>query len=265
MTGPIAVSHNDLNDRRKQRRNQRNNKLWLFLWRLTFLSSLTLGLSGFIALPYWMIQNSSEIEIQGNQKLAKDLIRSWLEIPYPQQIWRLSIPKLSKHLQEIPALESATFNRQILQPKLTVEVKEREPVALAPTPQGEGFLDATGIWINRNFYQKSDTTAQKLSLTVLGYEEKYRSEWSKMYPEITNSALKIQSVDWRNPSNLILKTELGLVYFGPYNRDFVQKLLVLNKMKILPSSVPSSQISYIDLTDPQKPSLQVIPQSIPKK
>ncbi len=265
MTGPTAVSRNDLKDRRRQQRNQRNSKLWLFLWRLLFLSGLSLGISGIMILPDWMIQNSSEVEIQGNQKLSKEQIRSWLPIAYPQQIWRLPVLELSKHLQEVPPVERVTMARQIFPPKLTVEVTERQPVAIANTAEGEGFLDATGVWIKRSFYQKRDLTSLKLSLVVLGFEKKYRSDWTSLYSKVQNSPVKIQVIDWRNASNLILKTELGLVYFGYYDGEFSEKLLVLEKMKVLPSRLASHRIAYIDLSNPQKPTVQVIPPPVKKE
>ena len=266
MTGQVtAKSRNDLKDRRKQRRNQRNGKLFLFVWRLVFVSSLSLGISGLMTLPYSMVQNSSEVEVQGNQKISTDKVRDLLEIAYPQQIWRLPIAQLSKHLQKVAPVETVTITRRLFPAKLTVEVTEKEPVAIANTSKGKGYLDKQGAWINHSFYKKEDTTSQKLSLTVIGFEEKYHAEWSLMYNQLRNSDVKVQSVDWRNPNNLILKTELGPAYFGPYNREFSDKLLVLSKMKVLPSHLAANRLVYIDLTNPKKPTVQVIPPPVEKK
>jgi len=254
------LSSTGLDNTRKRKKNQRTGKLLLLVWRLVFLSSLAVGASCFVNSSAWMVHSSSEIEIEGNQKLSKQEVRSWLKI-YPQMLWNLPIAQISKTLRDEPPLKSAKITREILPPKLTIVVKEREPVAIATTGKEQGFLDAGGTWIDRGFYPKDSDIGRNISLSVKGFNESYSSDWSKLYRHLPNSLIKIKSVDWTNPSNLILQTELGEVHIGAYNdKDFVTKILVLNKMKNLPSRLPRERIAYIDLSNPQKPTVQVIPE-----
>ncbi len=257
-----SLSRTEINNKRQEKRNQRNGRLLLLFWRFLFLSSLAVGVSYFVSSPAWMLRNSEEIEVEGNQKLSKEEVRSWLPIKYPQKIWALPIGQLSKHLQDEPPLEMAKITREILPARLTVNVKERQPVAIANTSKGQGFLDDKGIWINRNFYPKDSNIGQGLTLNVVGFNDNHRSDWSKLYKQLPNSLVKIHSIDWSSPSNLILNTELGSVHCGTYNeKDFPQKILLLNKMKNLASRLPVERISYIDLSNPQKPTVQVIPET----
>jgi len=259
MTISATLSENNLKDRRKQRRKQRDGKLLLTLWRFVFLSGMTLSILYFMRLPLWLIYNSSNIEIHGNQQLSKDQILSWLKLSYPQAIWRLPVDKFRKELQEIPPLGFVAITRQVLPTKLIINIREREPLAIANTLQGVGFLDNEGYWIDKNYYPKQNTN---LPLKVINYSDKYRPDWSNLYNLVINSQIKIKTIDWSNPSNLILQTELGTVHFGAYSiKDFAQKLIVLNKLKSLSTRLPSSRISYIDLSNPDKPSVQVVPPS----
>ncbi len=257
-----SLTRTELDNTRKRKKNQRISNLLLLIWRLIFLSSLAVGASYFVNSSASMIRSSSEIEIEGNQKLSKQEVRSWLKITYPQMLWSLPIAQLSKILRDEPPLESAKITREILPPKLTIVVKERKPVAIANTGKEQGFLDAGGTWINKGFYPKDSDIGHNISLTVKGFNDRYRSDWSKLYRHLPNSLVRIKSIDWANPDNLILQTELGDVHIGAYNdKDFVTKILVLNKMKNLTSRLPSERIAYIDLSNPQKPTVQVIPEA----
>jgi cell division protein FtsQ len=64
-------------------------------------------------------------------------------------------------------------------------------------------------------------------------------------------------VDWQNPGNLILTTELGAVHLGPYSSRIAEQLTVLDKMRQLPKQLDLSQIAYIDLKNPTSPMIHI--------
>ena len=69
--------------------------------------------------------------------------------------------------------------------------------------------------------------------------------------------MKISQIDWRDPGNLILKTELGIVYFGAYSDRFSGQLRILDQMRELPDQVSLDQIAYIDLRNPEVPLIEM--------
>ena len=73
---------------------------------------------------------------------------------------------------------------------------------------------------------------------------------------IQQSEVKINKIDWQNPSNLILITELGKVYIGSYTSKFPQQLTMLAKLRTITQKIPREEIIYLDLTDPELPSIK---------
>jgi cell division protein FtsQ len=258
MTDTASISRNQIKTRRQELQHQRRLRALQGVWRFITLSTLAGGAIWAIAQPHWSISAKSPIEIEGNQLLSKDQIRQFLSIEKPQSVWQLPTQQLLARLQDIPPIANVQITRQILPSKLIVEVQERQPVAVATSKQQEGFLDEKGVFIAKSFYQsRSDKNWKEPSLKVVGYQELYRDRFSQLYPLITRSAVKIFEIDWHNPSNLILKTELGVVYLGSYGDRFSEQLTVLAQMRKLSSRFTSDRLVYIDLSNPALPTIQL--------
>lgn len=255
-----SVSSNSLKTRRQALASQRRWKACQSAWRFLAIGGLAGGAFWLVLLPYWTLSDRSQIEVAGNQLLSAQQIRSAFPLPSPQPIWKLPIPQLVARLEATPPIAEAALSRQLFPPQVKVTVRERQPVAVAPSPQGAGFLDAEGIWIASSFYRQAAQPWQPPALQVIGFEPSYRPYWQEMYPLIAQSAVKISAVDWRNPQNLILKTELGTVHIGPYSPEFAEKLVKIAQMRQLPSRLASHRLAYIDLTNPAQPTVQVKPQ-----
>jgi cell division protein FtsQ len=144
-----------------------------------------------------------------------------------------------------------------------VSIQERKPVARWRSHQQQGFLDASGTIIPKNYYGRTLPKTQLPSLEVLGYDRQYQQQWQKIYPLVDNLSIKVTAIDWRNPSNLVLKTELGQVYLGFYKDRLPQKLTALVQSRQLSSKIPLARILYIDLSNPDAPTVQLKPQPAP--
>ncbi|MGH2413330.1 MAG: cell division protein FtsQ/DivIB [Microcystaceae cyanobacterium] len=270
MSSIASVSPNELRNRRQVLQSRRRLKSWQSIWRLLLISGMAGGLFWGLTLPQWLIQAGTQIEVEGNHLLSKDQIRSFLSISYPQSIWELPTQRLIEQLEMTPPIADARIARQLLPPKLTLAIRERHPVALALSSkiaanqtksqiQAVGFLDEQGVFIPRRFYTQVDKSFEFPKLKVIGFSEQQRPYWRELYHLISQSPIKIFEVDWRDPSNLILKTELGIVYCGTYPAQFAEKLAVLARMQTLSSRISISRIVYIDLTNPESPTIQVNP------
>jgi cell division protein FtsQ len=64
-------------------------------------------------------------------------------------------------------------------------------------------------------------------------------------------------IDWQDPMNLILKTELGTVHLGAPSFHLSEKIRVMAQMRHLPVQLNLSEIEYIDLKNPEYPLVQM--------
>lgn len=273
MTGILPISQTELAQRRQKLRRQRRMRLLQGVWRSCAITGLTAGLFWATTLPDWVIRRPEQVKIEGNRYLSAQAIRSLLPIDYPQSLLRLQPQLIVDTLKEKAPIADVTVHRQVFPfpPQLTVQVKERYPVALSlpepgSVPSGQlsssgsskaGLLDENGKWIPLERYTALNQSVKLPTLRVLGRPEQYAAVWMQFYQEISRSPVKISEVDWRDPTNLILKTDLGTVHFGPYSNNFITQLRALDRMRQLPTRLQTSQIAYIDLRDPDSPSLQM--------
>lgn len=260
MTSIVSVSSEQLRERRKQLRREKKIFFWQGLWRFTLITAITGGLTWIITRPNWIIYENAQIEIKGNQFLSQDAIRSLLPLSYPQSLLQIEPQELVNQLESTGPIASAVVSRQVFPPSLTIEVRERKPVAIAPSPfdNEPGFLDVQGIWMPQSSYTQIKEKVDLPKLQVLGFQEDLRSHWQTLYPLIQRSVVKISIVDWHNPNNLVLVTELGKVYCGGTDAFLNEQLRVLTKMRELPNQIAITEIEYIDLTNPQYPTIQLV-------
>jgi cell division protein FtsQ len=268
MESIASVSQAQLTTRRKKLRRERRIKSVQAIWRSLFVSGMATGLVWAITLPDWVISNSEQIVVEGNHLLSAKSIRSLLPLSYPESILRVEPQAIAKSLESQAPIAEATVTRQLLPPGLTIKVKERKPVAIAQSPAPSsakaanptaksGFLDAQGVLMPENSYTKLEQKLELPSLKVIGSSDQYLSHWSEVYQAVSHSPVQVFEIDWRNPANLILKTELGNVHLGPYSSRFTEQLTVLDRMRELPSHIQARNIAYINLQNPEFPAIQM--------
>lgn len=254
-TVSVPPSHHS---RRKALRSQRRWKFWQGVWRFVLLTGFSGGLVWGFSHPHWLIRSVSQISIEGNQWLSDDKIAKMLKVSYPQTLWQFPSQTLKQQLEKQPPLQEVVLSRELFPPHIVVTVEERVPIVEAVSEGKKGFLDQEGVFIPATFYNATDKRL-KFPFQVLGYQTKYQAAWQSLYPITQQSPLKIDRLDWRNPNNLILETELGRVYLGAYSDHFPQQLKVLSQMIDLPSRLPKDRVNYIDLSNPTQPTVQLKP------
>jgi cell division protein FtsQ len=255
-----TVSSVPLQQKRQTLRHQRRSKVWQSLGRFVVVSGLAGGLAWGMTSPYWTITKAQQVQIEGTELMSQDSIRTWLKLAYPLSLWELPTHQLREKLSNIPAIASVKIERQLLPPKVIVSIQERKPVARWRSPRQQGFLDASGAMIPKNYYDQTLVKIQLPKLEVIGYNQQYQQQWQEIYPLIDNLPIKVAAIDWRNPSNLVLKTELGQVYLGVYKDRLAEKLTALVQSRQLSSKIPLARILYIDLSNPDAPTVQLKPQ-----
>ena len=266
MTDMSSVSSTDLKNRRAQLKRRRQVRFWQGMWRSLAILGLTGAIVWGVSLPDWTIDTPEKIKIKGNKLLSISAIRSLVPLSYPQSILEIEPEKLSREIETKAPIARATVTRQLLPPSLTIEVTERNPVAIVlpafsspnSTDPEIGIVDEQGFWIPKNSYADLENTLELPELIVIGLDEHFRPYWPEIYRAVSRSGVKVFEINLQSPNNLVLKTELGRVHLGTYSAFlFQQQLRVLAKMRQLPNRVRASQIDYIDLSNPDDPSVQL--------
>jgi cell division protein FtsQ len=129
--------------------------------------------------------------------------------------------------------------------------------AAVENAQPDAFLDENGMLLPLDSYSELNQGIRLPDLKVVGNPDVYKNPWGSFYPIVRRSPMKIQIIDWQNPSNLRLKTEIGWVNLGPLSRNFALQVRSLDKMRQLPKRLPPDQIDFIDLRNPNNPTIQL--------
>jgi cell division protein FtsQ len=237
------------------------------------MTGLTLGVIWMVTLPDWMIRDPRQIVIQGNKSLSSDMIRAMLTISYPESILALRPDALAQQLKQQAPIADATVTRRMFPPSMVVQVQERHPVAtvyvspstsLTPNRRFDNLfatalIDGAGVWIPYEKFVALNQSQKLPALKVIGLQEQYQAQWVSLYQAVSRSPVKITMIDWREPSNLILYTDIATVHCGPFGSRFEQQLQILDQMRQLPDNIKSEQVAYIDLSNPDMPMLELAP------
>jgi cell division protein FtsQ len=266
MTSIAPVSPTELNQRRQTLRRQRRVRFFQSGWRKVAVLGLAAGAVWAATLPVWTIRKPEQVAIKGNQLISAQTVRSLLPIAYPQSLLKIQPQTLADSLKAKAPIAQATVDRQLFPPSLTVSIQERVPVAVtvknAQSPSSQPkLLDESGVLIPLERYTTLNQNFKAPTLRIIGKPEYYQPYWSAFYQTILHSPVKVLEVNWDDPANLTLKTELGVIQFGSYGANFPNQLTRLDQMRRLDNRINPSQISYIDLTNPESPKVHM---NVPK-
>ncbi|MEH2412568.1 cell division protein FtsQ/DivIB [Nostoc sp.] len=262
MAGIISVSRTNLAQRRQKLRRQRRMKIIQAIWRTFAITGLTGGLFWLVVQPVWMLKAPKQILMKSGDKLLSDeTAQSLLVLSYPQSLWRIEPSAIANSLKKQPTIAEAIVKRRLFPPGLIIEIQERVPVAVTQTSGNKkltiGLLDASGVWMPLEKYTSLNPTSKLPNLKVIGSPKQYCLYWTQLHQAISQSPVNVMEIDCRNPTNLILKTELGNVHLGAPGPQLSEQIKVLAQMRHLGAKLNSSQIEYIDLKNPDFPLVQM--------
>ncbi|MBW4666897.1 MAG: FtsQ-type POTRA domain-containing protein [Cyanomargarita calcarea GSE-NOS-MK-12-04C] len=262
MADMASVSRTDLEGRRKKLRKKRQTKIIQAIWRTIAVSGLAGGLLWVAIQPIWILKDPQQIEISQirSSLLPDESIRSLLALSYPQSLLRIDPSALAQSLEKQPIIAQATVTRRLFPPGLIIQIQERVPVALAQsgnTKSTVGLLDVTGVWMPLEKYRSLNPQFLLPSLKVIGDPEQYRPYWTQIYQAVSQSSVKVMEINCQDPTNIVLKTELGKVHLGAPSSQISDQIKVIAQMRHLPAKLNSSQIEYIDLKNPDRPIVQM--------
>ncbi|MEH1819567.1 MAG: FtsQ-type POTRA domain-containing protein [Nostoc sp.] len=262
MAGIISVSRTDLAQRRQKLRRQRQMKIIQAIWRTFAITGLAGGLLWVAVQPVWILKAPKQIVMKsGNKLLSDQTTQSLLVLSYPQSLWRIEPSAIANSLKKQPTIAQAIVRRRLFPPGLIIEIQERVPVAVTQTRGNKkviiGLLDASGAWMPLEKYTSLNPTKKLPNLRVIGSAKQYCSYWTQLHEAVSRSPVKIMEINCQNPTNLILKTELGNVHLGVPGPQLSEQIKVLAQMRPLATKFNSGQIEYIDLKNPEYPLVQM--------
>ena len=246
---------------RQQIRKQRRIQSIQALWRLGWMSGIFAGVVWVATQPDWMISKPAQIKIKGNRYLSDTAIRSMLAIPYPQSILQLAPAQLTSQLLQHGSIINATIDRELLPPRLLIQIEDRPPVAqilLRETTAPPIFLNERGAQLPISSYRSTiQPTAAKLR--VMLPDQGVCPNWAQLYPVIRTSPVSIGIIDCRDPQNLILQTEVGKVRLGNLgdNQRLVQQIQQLDLLRDWRKYINPLEVDCLDLENPNSPKLQL--------
>jgi cell division protein FtsQ len=275
MTDISSISRSELADRRRKLRRQRRVRILQLSWQVIAITSLALGAVWVATRPDWVLRDPAQVEIEGNKILTAETIRSLLAIKYPQFLLALEPKDLAKRLEDSQApIAEVQITRHLFPPSLTVHIQERYPVAVvymipnspadakqksAAEPIPVSLVDDRGYIISYDKYVSLNKSRDLPALKVFGMQEQYRTQWASLYTLVSQTPVKILEINWREPGNLILQTELGTVHLGTFNPTrLAEQLKALDQMRLLSKQVNPDDIEYIDLNNPKAPKLKML-------
>ncbi len=273
VQGMSAPKVDDLAERRRQLKIKRKIKFYQRVWRSLAMIGFAGGMVWLATSPIWLLRSAEQIEVSDNQRLSDESVQDLLALPYPQTLLEVEPDKLTQTLAGEAAIESAVVSRRLIPPGLHVRVTERQPVAIAllsktqpvqtisdqPQPfQEPGLIDAQGYWMPRNTFSELGTEIVPPALTVEGMRPGYEGAWQVIYREIQRSPVKISAINWSDPNNLILRSELGSVHIGAFGEKFALQLAALDQLRSLDQEVTSEKVAFIDIKDPENPVIEIL-------
>jgi len=265
MTIIQPISKQELIERRKHLRQRQRLKVLQTLWQTVAVGAIAYGGGWLLTQPNWAIRDPEQVVITGNQLVTAEALREILPIEYPQSVFRLEPHEIAQTLEVNGPVAQARVTRQLFPLRLHIEVKERFPVAIAMTSRHNktvGLIDEQGIWMPlENYTQLTDFPLP--SLKVMGQVSHYQSHWPQVYRVLKESPVHITKLNWEDPKNLILTTELGQVHLGTYTPNFAKQVQLLDQMRELHKQVAPGQLNYIDLRNPDAPSIEIKSSSTP--
>jgi cell division protein FtsQ len=262
MAGIISVSRTHLAQRRQKLRRQRQMRIIQAIWRTFAITGLAGGLLWVAVQPVWMLKAPKQIVMKsGNKLLSDQTTQSLLVLSYPQSLWRIEPSAIANSLKKQPTIAQAIVRRRLFPPGLFIEIQERVPVAVTQIRGNKkvtiGLLDASGAWMPLEKYTSLNPTKKLPNLRVIGSPKQYCLYWTQLHEALSQSPVKVMEIDCQNPTNLILKTELGNVHLGVPSPQLSEQIKVIAQMRHLATKFNPGQIEYIDLKNPDFPLVQM--------
>lgn len=232
------INANKTNTRKPKNKKRKNKQKKKFLKRFLLIA---LAIGGIVALLLSPLFNVTQIKINDNVKYTQEEILAKLQIPLNENMFKISLNKYKKSLEELPYVEEVKMSRK-LPNEINITLKERQAYLQIEFVNGYVYIDNQGYILEISQTKGEYKVLTGLSTGVDKYVEGGRLEEADLNKlETVQKILEhskgneildsIKSIDIANEQNYILTVEDNdkKVYIGD-NTNLSSKILWLKTL-----------------------------------
>ena len=253
--------------RRRELRRQRRQTLLIQLWRFVALLLVSGGFSWILLRHGWTLRSPEALIMTGGTALEANQVIEAAKLRFPQPLLEVSPRALEQQLIKSLPVQSAHVQRRMLPARLVISLKPEIPVAKAvrqgPFGRERGLLNAEGQWI-----PLSDALPEPLTeIVVRGWNDQQRSQIAALLQQRDRFEGRLKAIVLHPDGNVsLITTALGQIDLGgepALLNAQIETIVHLNKT--LPKQLRQAHQSSLDLSNPDRPELQLPTPPEPKK
>ena len=253
--------------RRRELRRQRRQTLLIQLWRFVALLLVSGGFSWILLRHGWTLRSPEALILTGGTALEANQVIEAAKLRFPQPLLEISPRALEQQLIKSLPVQSARVQRRMLPARLVISLKPEIPVAKAvrqgPFGRERGLLNAEGQWI-----PLSDALPEPLTeIMVRGWNDQQRSQIAALLQQRDRFEGRLKAIVLHPDGNVsLITTALGQIDLGgepALLNAQIETIVHLNKT--LPKQLRQAHQSSLDLSNPDRPELQLPTPPAPKK
>ena len=253
--------------RRRELRRQRRQTLLIQLWRFVALLLVSGGFSWILLRHGWTLRSPEALILTGGTALEANQVIEAAKLRFPQPLLEVSPRALEQQLIKSLPVQSAHVQRRMLPARLVISLKPEIPVAKAvrqgPFGRERGLLNAEGQWI-----PLSDALPEPLTeIVVRGWNDQQRSQIAALLQQRDHFEGRLKAIVLHPDGNVsLITTALGQIDLGgepALLNAQIETIVHLNKT--LPKQLRQAHQSSLDLSNPDRPELQLPTPPEPKK
>ena len=253
--------------RRRELHRQRRQTLLLQLWRFVALLLLSGGFAWILLRHGWTLRGPEALVLKGGAALKINQVIKAAKLRFPQPLLEVSPRALEQQLIRALPVRSAQVERRMLPARLIVSLKPEIPVAKAvrqgPSGRERGLLNAEGKWI-----PVSDASPKPLTnIVVRGWNDQQRGQVAALLQQRDRFEGMLKAIVLHPDGNISLITKgLGQIDLGG-EPDLLKAQIatIVHLNDTLPEHLRQANQSSLDLSNPDRPELQLPAPNTPQK
>ena len=253
--------------RRRELRRHRRQTLLLQLWRFVALLLLSGGFAWILLRHGWTLRGPEALVLNGGAALKTNQVIEAAKLSFPQPLLEVSPRALEQQLIRALPVRSAQVERRMLPARLIVSLKPEIPVAKAvrqgPSGRERGLLNAEGKWI-----PLSDASPKPLTnIVVRGWNDQQRGQVAALLQQRDRFEGMLKAIVLHPDGNISLITKgLGQIDLGGEPALLnAQIATIVHLNDTLPEHLRQANQSSLDLSNPDRPELQLPAPNTPQK
>ena len=253
--------------RRRELRQRKRRELGVQAWRVSICLLLGSGLGWLMLRHGWTMDSIDRIVISGDTGLRAEQVAQAGQLSFPQPLFEVSPAELERQLLRDLPVQAASIERRLHPARLEVHLLRQTPVARATRQQAglreRGMVDADGRWIPLS--TNSSMPMPLSAITVHGWRLSQRLAIAKLLEDRNRFQGKLQTITVHPDGAISLRTSnSGRIDLGQDRGRLNEQIeAIVQLRRTLPPDLLKPNQGYLDLTNPDRPELQLPVTTVP--